>query len=78
MDAVFERVTSADAGGMASVSRTTRRRPGASGAVVVHVNEAPRTQSASDSLGVVPAGIGSSITAPAGSVDGPLFVTVIV
>ena len=52
--------------------------PGASAAVVVHVNEAPRAQSGSDSVGVVPAGIGSSITTPAGSVDGPLLVTVMV
>ena len=39
---------------------------------------AAMTQSASDSDGVVPAGMGSSTTTPAGSVDGPRFVTVIV
>ena len=35
-------------------------------------------QSGSDSEPFVPAGIGSESTTPAGSVDGPLFVTVIV
>ena len=36
------------------------------------------TQSVSVSVPVVPAGIGSETTTPANSVDGPLFVTVIV
>ena len=39
---------------------------------------APTVQSASVSDPVVPAGIGSVITTPAGSIDGPLFVSVIV
>ena len=78
IDAVLARVTSAESDGSASVSSYEMEAPGASAALVVHVNEAPRTQSGSDSVGVVPAGIGSSITTPAGSVDGPLLVTVIV
>ncbi len=45
----------------------------------MHVNvPAAITQSGSDSDPTVPAGIGSEMTAPAGSSDGPLFVTVIV
>ncbi len=35
-------------------------------------------QSASDSEPMVPAGIGSEMTTPAGTVEGPLFVSVIV
>ena len=46
---------------------------------MVHVNvPAAIEQSASDSLPVVPTGIGSLTTTPATTVDGPLFVSVIV
>ena len=64
IDAVLARVTSADVGWTPSVSRYETEAPGASAALVVHVNEAPRTQSGSDSVGVVPAGIGSSTPRP--------------
>ena len=76
--AVLASETSAELDGIASVSTYETEAPGASAAVVVHVNEAPRTQSVSGSVGFVPAGIGSSITTPAGSVDGPMLVTVMV
>ena len=53
--------------------------PTVSGADVVHVNApAAIEQSASDSEPIVPAGIGSETTTPAGSTDGPLLVSVIV
>ena len=49
---------------------------------MVHVNVNGKTagsvQSGSVEVPVVPAGIGSSITTPAGSVEGPLFVIVMV
>ncbi len=48
-------------------------------AVVVQEKlSAPTVQSASVSDPIVPLGIGSVITTPAGSIDGPLFVSVIV
>ncbi len=78
MDAVLTSETSAEFDGMASVSRYDTDSPGASATVVVHVNVAARTQSASVSEGVGPAGMGSFTTTPAGSVDGPTFVMVIV
>ena len=77
--AVLTSDTSTESAGIASVSWYSTKAPGASGAEVVQVKApAAMTQSASDSDGVVPAGMGSSITTPAGSVDGPRFVTVIV
>ena len=53
--------------------------PGASAAGVVQTSTpAEIAQLLSDSLPVVPAGIVSATTTPAGTVDGPLFVRVIV
>ena len=50
--------------------------------MVVHVNVNGKTagsvQSGSLEVPVVPAGIGSSITTPAATVEGPLFVSVMV
>ena len=79
IDTVFTMVTINEAGGTARVSWYDREPPGAIGADVVHVNvPAAIAQSASDSEPFVPAGIGSESTTPAGTVDGPLLVTVIV
>jgi hypothetical protein len=63
----------------ASVSWNEIDVPTVSGADVVHVNTpAPIVQSASVSEPVVPAGMRSDSTTPAGSTDGPLLVSVIV
>ena len=79
IDTVFTMVTINEAGGTASVSWNERDAPGAIGADVVHVNvPAAIAQFGSDSEPFVPAGIGSESTTPAGTVDGPLLVTVIV
>ncbi len=77
--AVLTSDTSTELAGTASVSWYSTKVPGSSGAEVVQVNTpAARTQSGSDSDGVVPAGMGSPTTTPAGSVDGPRFVTLMV
>jgi hypothetical protein len=77
--AVFTTVAAAYAPGNESVSRYDLDAPTASVAVVVH-RKTPTVmmQSGSDSDPTVPAGIVSEITMPAGSISGPLFVTVIV
>ena len=62
-----------------SVSWYDLDAPTASGVTVVHrKTPAVMVHSASASLAFVPAGIVSEMTMPAGSMFGPLFVTVIV
>ena len=77
--AVFTRVAAAKPADSVSVSWYDRDAPTASVVVVVHRKTPARiAQSASASLPTVPAGMLSVITTPAGSMSGPLFVTVIV
>ena len=79
IDAVLVSAGGAYPEATASVSWYVIDVPTARGADVVHVNApAPIEQSSSDSEPVVPAGIGSETTTPAGSTDGPLLVSVIV
>ncbi len=77
--AVFVTVAETYAGGSANVSMYATDVPTPSGADVVQV-KTPATiaQSGSVSAALVPAGIGSEMTTPAGSTEGPLFVSVIV
>ena len=75
--AVLDSKGSAYAAGIAIVSWYETEPPDTKGADVVHVNmPAAMTQSASTSEPFVPTGIASVTTTPAGSVDGPSFVSV--
>jgi hypothetical protein len=79
MFAVFTTVAGAYPDGTASVSWYDLEAPYAIVAAVVHVNTAAAmAQSASVSDPTVPAGIASVNRTPTGSVEGPLFVIVIV
>ena len=79
IDAVLLRVAGTYPAGIASVSWYEIEVPLPRGADVTQLNTpATIVQSASDSEPVVPAGIGSEMTTPAGWIEGPLFASVIV